>query len=231
MDNNKIKILSKIQENIKSKKPISLWIVSVMRLGMMILCILLLVFSIILVGVFIYDIFEKISIEQFFEQNIYNSSHYLFEYILFVIILIITFVFFYRKFDWPLVKEKNKIFAIGLVLVITFGFGIAKLAEKVFFVRYGLQSVKEVYTNNVPIRKYQKSSTHILLQASNNVVGKILSMKEDGDNVSIEIKVRNSSETYSIKESSIVEKLRIGEKIAVHFDVDQKTILRIKVIK
>ena len=231
MDKNKIKILSKIQENIKSKKPIPLWIVSVMRLGMMILCILLLAFSVILVGVFIYDIFEKISIEQFFEQNIYNSSHYLFEYILFAIILIISFVFFYRKFDWPLVKEKNKIFIIGLVLVIIFGFGIAKLAEKVFFVRQGLQSVKEVYTSNIPIRKTQKTATHTLLKVSNNIVGKILSIKENGDDVSIEIKVKNASEIYFTKKSLMIEKLRLGERVAIHFDIDQKTIIKIKVIK
>ena len=231
MDKNKAKILSQIQENIKSKKPIPLWIVSSVRVGVLGLCLIFLVFSIISVGIFIFDIFEKISIEQFFEQRIYNPSHYLFEYIILSLILVLTLVFFYRKFDWPMVKEKNKIFAVGMLFVIIFGFGTAELAEKVFFIRQGLRSVKEIYNNTIPIRNAQKTTVHKFLKASNNVVGRISSLKEEGEDMFIEIKINNTKETYNMKKTSVIEKLRVGEKVAIHFDTDQKTILKIKIIK
>ncbi len=229
--NSKERMLEKIEENIKLKRPIPSWIISSVRLGSMGFCILLLLFSIMFIGIFILDIFEKASIEEFVEQNIYNPSHFLFECVLIALILVAFFVFMYRKFDWPLVKEKNKIFTIAILFVFIFGFGIAKLAENVFFIRQSLHTVKDAYEDNAPVRSAQKIATNTVLEASNNILGIISSLKEEGENIVISIKIKNVENTYSIKESSITEKLRVGEKVAIHLDTDQKTILKIKIIK
>lgn len=228
---NKDKILEKIEKNIKLRKPIPVWIVSSVRLGGIGFCVLLLLFSIMFIGIFVLDIFEKISIEEFVEQNIYDPSHFLFECVFIALILVAFFVFMYRKFDWPLVKEKNKIFAISIISVLILGFGIAKLAENVLFIRESLYTVKDTYVDNLPVRNTQKEATHAVLKASNNVLGTISALKEENGLVLITLKMKNNPETYSIKESSVTEKLRKGEKVAIHLDIDQKTILKIKIIK
>lgn len=228
---NKEKILKKIDQNIKQKKPIPSWIISSARLGGMGFCVLLLLFSIMFVGIFILDIFEKLSIEQFVEQSIYNPSNLLFECIIAALVLIAFFVFMYRKFDWPMVKEKNKIFVIAILLVFIFGLALAKLSENVFFIRQGLYTVKDAYEENMPIRSAQKSATHAILKSTNDVLGTITSLKEEGDMLTIKIKMKNAQESYLMKETSIAEKLRVGEKVAIHLDTDQKTILKIKIIK
>ncbi len=228
---NKEEILAKIEENIKVKKPIQAWVMSAMRLGVIGLSVLLFIFSTMFIGIFILDIFEKSSIEDFVEQSIYNPSYFLFEYILIAIVLTIFFVFMYRKFDWPLVKEKNKIFIIAILIVITLGFGMAKLAENVFFVRQSLHTVKDAYEENVPVRSAQSTSTHAVLKASNNILGVISSIKEENNNILITLKMKKLEEVYIIKESSMTEKLRVGEKVAIHLDTDLKTILKIKIIK
>jgi hypothetical protein len=113
--------------------------------------------------------------------------------------------------------------------VFVFGFGFAKLAENVFFIRENLHTMKDAYEDNAPIRNTQKMAVGAILKASNNILGTISSIKEDNEIISI--RLLNSDQIYYMKESYITEKLRVGEKVAIHLNTDQKTILKIKIIK
>lgn len=231
MNNNKEKILAEMEVKMKSNKPIPAWLIQSARLGVIGLCFFLLLSSILLVSLFILDIFEKSSVEDFLEQSIYNPLHLLFEYILLAFILVAVLVSIYRKFDWPLVKEKNKIFLFGALFSLLLGLGIAKLAENVFFVREGLDSLKDSYISNIPVRNTQRETAHATLEASNNVLGIVSKIKEENNQFFVSIIMKDGEKTYQMKESEVTEKIQVGERVALHLDVDQKTILKLKIIK
>lgn len=229
--NNKQKILNRIASRIGSEKPIDSLLIRSMRLGVIAACGTLLMVAIVLIGLFIFDLLEKNTVEGFFGQNIYTPANFLFEYLIFAVILILFFVYLYRRFDWPLVKQKNMIFGIGLATSVIIGIGVAYGAEHIFPLRHGLNTVKDAYVTTMPVRSAQIATTHTLLTSSNNVVGSISKMVENGEEITISLHVKNTEETYILKESEVTEKLRVGEKIAAHIDTDGKTITRLKIVK
>lgn len=229
--NNKQKILNKIASRIGNEKPIASLLVRSMRLGAIAACGALLLVSIILISLFIFDLLEKSTIEGFFEQNIYTPANFLFEYLVLAFLLILIFVYLYRSFDWPLVKQKNAIFGIGLATSVIVGIGVAYGAEHIFLLRHSLNTVKDAYVSTMPVRKAQIATTHTLLTSSNNVIGSISKIVENGEVITITLRVKNAEATYIVKESAVTEKLRVGEKIAGHIDADGKTLTRVTIVK
>ena len=221
-----------IASRTQAEKPIRSVFIRLARFGAMALCTALLVGAITLIGLFIFDIFEKTAIDQFINQNIYSSpAHFLFEYLVVAVILILLFVYLYRKFDWPLVKEKNIIFIIAILVSFFVGLGIASGAEHIFFLRRSLQTVKDTYVAHMPLRQAQIAKAGALLKNSGTIIGMISKITETDDEILILISMKGVEGTYTMKESSLTEKLRVGEKVAAQIDADQKTITKIKIIK
>jgi hypothetical protein len=229
--NNKQKILNSIASRTRTEKPIGSFSMRLLRYGAITACVSLLAGAIILVGLFVFDIFEKTAIEQFLNQNIYSPMYFLFEYLVVALVLIVIFVYLYRKFDWPLVKEKNMIFIISILVSLFVGLGIASGAEHLFFLRKSLQTVKDTYVAHMPLRRAQIATTGAALQNAGSIIGTVSKIVENSEEISISITMKGVETTYVMKESSVTEKLRVGEKVAVQIDADQKTITKIKIIK
>jgi hypothetical protein len=228
---NKQKILNKIASRIRNEKPVRSLFIRSVHLGAIAACITLLGISIILVGLFFFDLAEKNAINGFLNQNIYTPANFLFEYLILALILILIFVYLYRTFDWPLVKERAAILSIGILTSVIVGCGIAYGAEHIFFIREGLYTVKDAYVTHAPMRKDQIATTHALLQSSNIVIGTVSKIVETNEETTVSLRRKNGDVLYVMQESVTAEKLRVGEKIAIHVDPDGKTITKLKILK
>ena len=231
MTNNKEKILNSIAAKTSKEKPIQMSVIIAFRLGVIALCIAVLGIAVFLIGLFTFDYFEKGAIEEFINQTIYTPSHFLYEYLIVALVFIVIFVYLYRKFDWPFAKEKNNIFLLSIIFSLVFGFAFASLAEHYVSLREGLETVKDTYVNHMPIRKAQRSATNAVLKASSAVIGTISKVSEDQEQIVITLTMKTGEQVYTGKESVVTEALRVGEKVVLRLDIDQKTITKLKVIK
>ena len=232
MNNNKQKILLKIKENIKDKKPIPSWIVRGTQIGLLSICATLILGAVFLISMFIFDFFEKKSIENFLNQNVYGPQHFLYEYLVVAICLVFVFIFIYRKFDLPGVKERNKIFALSVLIAVVLGFGIAELAENFFAIRNGMQSIKSTYVNNMPIRKSQRLRARNTIKSNLIYVGKLSQVNESLGTVEFSVVDKTDGvKTFKIEKRFLKEDLRVGDKVIVKMSNDGSDIIKIKIIK
>ncbi|MCX6756505.1 MAG: hypothetical protein NTX85_04145 [Candidatus Nomurabacteria bacterium] len=232
MNNNKQKILLKIKENIKDKKPIPSWVVRGTQIGVLSICATLILGAVFLIAMFIFDFFEKRSVENFLNQSVYGPQHFLYEYLVVAICLVFVFIFIYRKFDLPGVKDRNKIFALSVLVAVVLGLGMAELAENFFAIRNSMQSIKSTYVNNVPIRNSQRLKARSAIKSNSVYIGKLSQVNESTDVIDFSaVDKTDGIKTFKIDKKFLKEELRVGDKVMIKMSSDGGTIIKIKIIK